>query len=275
MKNWIKEKNKSLLLLLHLHHYQFLACRLYGFVGGLTGTVSITTLTAISIDRYCVIIYPLNPHKMGSKKLRAIIMVGFVWIYSFLFAIMPALDIGLSKYTPEGFLTSCSFDYLDERTSARIFMFGFFIGAWMLPLTIIIYCYIQILRAVNSTQQIQSNRKRHRIEQKLAIVIINVIALWFLAWTPYSIVALLGITGYEQYVTPWASMIPAIFCKASACINPYLYSMTHPQFKKEILHFACSRIGGTATQYQSTTKTMSVRFVSRRLTRKISNPIDD
>lgn len=29
-------------------------CRFYGFIGGLTGTASIATLTAISIDRYNV-----------------------------------------------------------------------------------------------------------------------------------------------------------------------------------------------------------------------------
>lgn len=250
-----------------------IACRVYGFVGGLTGTVSITTLAAISLDRYCVIIYPLDPNKLGSKKVRAFIMIAFVWTYSFLFAIMPALDIGLSKYTPEGFLTSCSFDYLDNRTSARVFMFSFFVGAWMIPLAVIVYCYIQILRAVNSTQQIQSNRKHKRVEHKLAMVVVNVIALWFLAWTPYSIVALLGITGNEQYLTPWTSMIPAIFCKASACINPYLYSLTHPQFKKEILRFIYSRFGGTNSTFRvtSTSKTMSVRFVSRRIPQKSTN----
>lgn len=32
----------------------FIVCRIYGFVGGLTGTASIATLTAISIDRYNV-----------------------------------------------------------------------------------------------------------------------------------------------------------------------------------------------------------------------------
>lgn len=33
---------------------EFIVCRIYGFVGGLTGTASIATLTAISIDRYNV-----------------------------------------------------------------------------------------------------------------------------------------------------------------------------------------------------------------------------
>lgn len=247
------------------------ACRLYGFVGGLTGTVSITTLTAISLDRYFVIIYPLNPTKLGSKKCRAITMLCVVWSYSFIFAILPALNIGLSKYTPEGFLTSCGFDYLDRSVSARVFMFIFFIGAWLIPLSTIVYCYAQIMREVNAVGKIYSNRKRQNTERRLTIVIINVIVLWFLAWTPYSVVALIGIVGKHEYLTPWTSMIPAVFCKASACINPYLYSITHPQFKKEILRLLYMKFGiGHSMPLASTTKTLSVKFVSNRFTRRAS-----
>lgn len=57
--------------------------------------------------------------------------------------------------------------------------------------------------------------------------------LWFVAWTPYAIVALLGISGNEDKITPFGSMIPAVFCKASACIDPYVYSICHPRFRKE------------------------------------------
>lgn len=203
----------------------------------------------------------MNPSTLGSKKWRPLLMLAFVWLYSFAFALMPALNIGFSKYSPEGFLTTCSFDYLDDRVSARVFTFCFFIGAWLIPLTIIVYCYSQIWSEVSATGKIQSNRKRQRVEHKLAIVVVNVIMLWFIAWTPYSIVALFGITGKKEYLTPWTSMIPALFCKASACINPYLYSMTHPQFKKEVLRFFHSKFG---LARGSSTKTMSVRFVSGR-----------
>lgn len=238
----------------------------------MTGTVSITTLTAISLDRYYVIMYPLNPNILGSKKWRPIIMLAFVWLYSFGFAIMPALDIGFSKYTPEGFLTSCSFDYLDDHIPARIFMFLFFVGAWCIPLTIIVYCYTKIMREVNATgNAIKSSRSRTHVERKLMIVVVNVIVLWFLAWTPYSIVALLGIFGKNEYLTPWASMLPAVFCKASACLNPYLYSMTHPQFKKEIFRFFYTKFGVGHAPQVSTTKTLSVRFVSSKFTRRTSN----
>lgn len=107
----------------------------------------------------------------------------------------------------------------------------------------------------------------------LCLIFLQVIALWFIAWTPYSIVALCGILGKKEYLTPWSSMIPGLFCKVSACINPYLYSMTHPQFKKEILRFFYTKFGiGNSMHFTSkTTQTLSVRFVSTRITRRTSN----
>lgn len=210
--------------------------------------------------------YPLNPAILNGKRLRAIIMIIFVWHYSFLFSIIPALDIGLSRYTPEGFLTSCSFDYLDRNVSARVFMFVFFVSAWLVPLSIIVYCYVRILHAVSKSEvSMRTNRMRNQIEQKLISVVIKVIVLWFLAWTPYAIVALLGITGNERYVTPWTSMIPALFCKSAACINPYLYSMTHPQFRREILRYMYTRFGiGSPPQVTTSSYPMSVRYETYR-----------
>lgn len=205
---------------------------MYGFVGGLSGVVSITTLTAISIDRYHVVVYPLDPLR-STTRVRARIMVVIVWLYSLFFSIIPLLDIGFSKYVPEGFLTSCSFDYLDKTMKARIFMFIFFLFAWAVPFTIITYCYVYILQVVAAAKKIQSNRDKNKTELKLTAIVLAVIGLWFAAWTPYSIVALLGISGNEDKLSPLGSMIPAVFCKSAACIDPYVYAMTHPRFRME------------------------------------------
>ncbi|XP_055377260.1 opsin, ultraviolet-sensitive [Condylostylus longicornis] len=209
-----------------------LGCRIYGFLGGLTGCVSITTLTAISIDRYHVIVYPLEPLR-GTTKIRTRLILLFLWTYSLIFASIPALDIGLSQYVPEGFLTTCSFDYLSKKDDAKIFMFTFFIGAYILPFLIISYCYFYILKVVISANSIQSSKDKNKTEFKLTAIVSGIISLWFLAWTPYAVVALIGISGNEYYLTPLCSMVPAIFCKISACINPYVYAVTHPRFRLE------------------------------------------
>uniref|UniRef100_A0A336LAP2 CSON005853 protein n=1 Tax=Culicoides sonorensis TaxID=179676 RepID=A0A336LAP2_CULSO len=216
-----------------------LACRLYGFLGGLTGTASIATLTCISIDRYNVVVYPLNPLR-STTKMRSRIMIAGIWIYSLIFSVVPFLDIGYSKYVPEGFLTACSFEYLSPSKDAKIFMFTYFVFAWVVPLLLIVFCYFYILRVVVSGKKIQSSKEKNKTEVKLALVVIGVIGLWFLAWTPYAVVALLGISGNEIYLTPLGSMVPAVFCKISACINPYLYAVNHPRFRSELRRlFGC------------------------------------
>lgn len=183
-------------------------------------------------------------------------MVLFVWLYSLIFSIPPALNIGFSKYVPEGYLTSCSFDYLDKSLSGRVFIFVFFIFAWLLPVIIIMYCYSSILGAVVSAKGIQSNKDKNKTEIRLAAIILYVIGLWFLAWSPYAIVALLGISGNEDKITPLGSMIPAVFCKAAACFDPYVYAVTHSRFRMEFRRIFQKR--DYQTKYQTSFYTRGV-----------------
>lgn len=79
-----------------------------------------------------------------------------------------------------------------------------------------------------------SNARRREQEIKIAIIGIIVVSVWVLAWTPYAVIALLGITGNEDYISPHVSEIPALFCKTSSCINPFIYVISHPRFQREL-----------------------------------------
>lgn len=219
-------------------HY-ILGCAIYGFLGGLTGIVSIMTLSAIALDRYQVILHPL----VRKTKQRIYIQILFIWLYGGFFSILPLLDVGLNRYVPEGYLTSCSFDYLTKDTSSRIAIAILFTGAWVVPFCIITTSYAAIYKVILQVQkgQVNMDLSRHckeieirRTEMKVAIVVIGVVSLWFISWTPYAIVALLGVTGHENYLTPSSSMIPALFCKMASCIDPFIYAVTHPRFRTEL-----------------------------------------
>lgn len=192
-------------------------------------------------------------------------------MYAGLFAAIPALDIGYGRYVPEGYLTSCSFDYLTDELPPRYFIFTFFCAAWLAPFCTITYCYLNILKVVVCQRNVSTTGKDHRLssrhvkeqakrkaEVKLAILVIAVIALFFVSWTPYAIVALLGIFGKKELLSPTASMIPALFCKTAACINPFVYIITHPKFRKEIRNMICKdkskRYGGTMKSVGYTTE---------------------
>ena len=120
-------------------------CSVYGFVSGWSGTSSIMSLTAVALDRYLVISRPLDLAKKPTR-FRAYVTVLFIWIYSAVFASMPLFGFG--KFVPEGYLTSCSFDYLSDDVGTRIFILVFFIAAWLVPLSVIAYCYSAIISAV-------------------------------------------------------------------------------------------------------------------------------
>lgn len=66
---------------------------------------------------------------------------------------------------------------------------------------------------------------------KLAKVASGIIGLWVAAWTPYAVVALLGIFSKRHLITPLVSMVPALFCKTAACLDPFVYALSHPRFK--------------------------------------------
>ncbi|XP_061394943.1 opsin-2, partial [Musca vetustissima] len=217
-------------------------CRIYGFIGGLSGTASIGMLTFIALDRYSVVVNPLNPNRINYNTQFYALCIVFVWLYALTFSSMPMFDVGLSRYVPEGYFTTCSFDYLDTSTKARVFMFVFFICAWMVPLTVICYCYFHILKVVFTARDtLPSNKNKQKIEMRLAVVVLLVILLWFIAWTPYSIVAICGIFEQEQYLTPTRAGIPAIFCKTASCLNPFLYTISHKRFRQELLKLFCKR----------------------------------
>ncbi|CAG9769354.1 unnamed protein product [Ceutorhynchus assimilis] len=217
-----------------------IACRIYGFFGGLCGTASIGTLAAISFDRYFVVKYPL---KRFSRH-RIYFCLIFSWIYALCFSLIPLLDIGFGKYQYEGYLASCSFDYLSEKKAIRMFILIFFFAAFIVPLSIISFSYYKIVRVVGGRSRAVKDKRdsiRHvkeederKQELKLAIIVLIVIFLWLFSWTPYATVALLGISGNKHLITPLASMIPALFAKTTSAIDPFVYAMSHPKFREEL-----------------------------------------
>lgn len=202
------------------------------------------TLAAIALDRYYVIVYPLDPLRRTTRQ-RARICVIFVWLYGSIFAGLPLTGLGLNHYVPEGYLTSCSFDYLTPNYTNRMFIFIFFVAAWVIPFLIITFCYFGICRGVVKASGALSRHgqehEKRKTELRLAGVVIGIVGLWFVSWTPYSTVALLGILGHQKLISPLTSMLPALFCKTASCIDPYIYAVTHPRFRRELMKLFCWR----------------------------------
>ncbi|GFW03999.1 rhodopsin [Trichonephila clavipes] len=198
----------------------------------------------MSIERYMCITRPLDPSSRMTRN-RALIMAFSVWLYSAVFSFAPLF--GLNRYVPEGFLTSCSFDYLTDELSSKIFIVTFFVAAWCVPMIIICRCYVGIVLSVHQNQKnflhhTQNNisdrnvENQKRLEIKLAKISFALISMWTISWTPYAVVALQGLFSSRSMLTPFGSMVPALICKLASVLDPFIYGLSNRQFKEELVN---------------------------------------
>ena len=69
------------------------------------------------------------------------------------------------------------------------------------------------------------------LEKRIAKVALMNVLIWVLAWTPYAGVALTGVFGNKQAVTPLVSQIPSFLAKLASCLNPLVMMMSHPKYR--------------------------------------------
>ncbi|GAU94431.1 hypothetical protein RvY_06206 [Ramazzottius varieornatus] len=82
-----------------------------------------------------------------------------------------------------------------------------------------------LLESLQAPSSISSGNKRREQQVQSAKIILLVICGWALAWTPYTISSLLGVSGAHSYYTPLVCHLPAIFAKTSAAYNPISMAM--------------------------------------------------
>ena len=73
-------------------------------------------------------------------------------------------------------------------------------------------------RAIDNAPRVQDEKKLWRRTFLL-------ILLWLATWTPYAGVFLASVTGHARHVTPHVDMLPAVICKLSTAINPFIYGL--------------------------------------------------
>lgn len=110
----------------------------------------------------------------------------------------------------EGFLTTCTFDYMTEDASTRFFVGSIFVYSYVIPLAMLIFYYSKIVRSVGDHEKtlrdqakkmnvtsLRSNRDQNEksAEVRIAKVAIALATLFVFAWTPYAFVALTAAFG--------------------------------------------------------------------------------
>nr|QWV42629.1 ultraviolet sensitive opsin [Anaspis rufa] len=242
----------------------FFGCQIFAFIGSLSGIGAGMTNAFIAYDRYTTITRPFDGKLTRTKAL--FIIIG-IWVYTIPWAVLPLLEVW-GKFAPEGFLTACSFDYLTNTFDNHMFVAVIFFCSYVIPMTMIIYFYSQIVSKVFShekalreqakkmnVESLRSNQSKtnQSAELRIAKAAITICFLFVASWTPYAVLALIGAFGDQSLLTPGVTMIPACACKFVACLDPYVYAISHPRYRIELQ----KRLPWLAIKEEEVTETQS------------------
>uniref|UniRef100_A0A182QP70 G-protein coupled receptors family 1 profile domain-containing protein n=1 Tax=Anopheles farauti TaxID=69004 RepID=A0A182QP70_9DIPT len=229
-----------------------LMCDLYAFFGSLFGCCSIWTMTMIALDRYNVIVKGLSGKPLTNTG--AILRILVCWLIGVFWGILPMF--GWNRYVPEGNMTACGTDYLTDDWFHKSYILVYSVFVYYIPLFTIIYAYVFIIKAVSAHEKnMREQAKRMNIqslrsgddgksaEMKLAKIALVTISLWFMAWTPYTVINYTGVFKTAN-ISPLATIWGSVFAKANAVYNPIVYGISHPKYRAALLRrfpsLACS-----------------------------------
>lgn len=194
-------------------------------------------------------------------------MVTISWTNSLVWSIPPLF--GWNRYILEGLGTTCSFDYLTRSTADKSLVMLMFVCGFCVPLLVICVCYGYIYGVVHRHERMfrrMSTRMRTRVilggkeakqrtELKTARTVLLAVLLYCMSWLPYATIALYGLFSVHPALTPLVTALPGVFAKMSTIYNPFLYTFSHPRFRKKVKFLLFNIISKQASKGEMTLKT--------------------
>ncbi|XP_044280025.1 kappa-type opioid receptor isoform X2 [Varanus komodoensis] len=193
---------------------------------------SIFTLTMMSVDRYIAVCHPVKALDFRTP-LKAKVINICIWLLSSSVGIS-AIVLGGTKVR-EG-STECSLQFPDDDyvwwdTFMKICVFVF---AFIIPVLIIVVCYTLMILRLKSVRLLSGSREKDRNLRRITRLVLVVVAVFIICWTPIHIFVLVEALGDVSHST--AAISSYYFCIAlgytNSSLNPILYAFLDENFKR-------------------------------------------
>ncbi|XP_071145218.1 opsin-VA-like [Mytilus edulis] len=222
----------------------FSVCIFQGFVMYFGSISSMYILTAISVNRYIVIVIKRTLSQKKVKYMQSILALVFCYIFGLFWSGIPFS--GWTRYEYEAIGTTCSVAFNSADYLILSYNISIFIFCYLLPVLTMIYCYINIVRMIRRTKpQLLRNQKVMKrwvtMEKRLVRTILLMICAFLISWTPYAVVAFWRAFGLGD-LPVIASGIPAISSKMSSALNPFIYTFNNKEFKSALFELIPCRL---------------------------------
>uniref|UniRef100_A0A8C8SXD0 C-X-C chemokine receptor type 3 n=1 Tax=Pelusios castaneus TaxID=367368 RepID=A0A8C8SXD0_9SAUR len=219
-------------------------CKVVGSIFKINFYSSIFFLVCISFDRYLSIVHAVHMYKRSKSRLMVASCL-VVWAVCILLTMPDFLYLEVKQdHRLNMTLCSHSFEVSTSRRWKTALRVAYHILGFFLPLAGMSYCYICIAHTLLRSQGFHKH--------KAIRVILMVVGVFFLCWTPYHLALLantlidtqvLGRNCERESRLDIALSITASLGYLHCCLNPMLYAFIGSKFRTKFLqllgHVGC------------------------------------
>ncbi|XP_047455312.1 probable C-C chemokine receptor type 3 isoform X2 [Mugil cephalus] len=200
-------------------------CHMSGFFS------SIFFMVVMTLDRYMVI---MHAHRFSPYRTMrtATILTVFVWIVSICVS-MPSFVF--TKLTNQSNSLACNFTPENDAWNTYKVLSTNILGL-LVPLLVMVVCYSRIIPTLVNMRTV----KRHRVVK----LIISIVAIFFLFWTPYNItIFLLFLRSMDKIENGCtidknlrlSTVVTEAIAYSHCCLNPIIYAFVGQKFMRRAL----------------------------------------
>ncbi|KAM3867655.1 KISS1 receptor b [Diretmus argenteus] len=218
-------------------------CRLVNYLQQVTAQATCITLSAMSVDRCYVTVYPLQSLRHRTPRMALAVSMS-IWIGSLLLSIPVALYQRLETGYWFGPQTYCS-EAFPSAHLQKAFIIYSFLAVYLLPLLTITACYAFMLKRIgqpsvqptDSTYQGQAHAKRAAaVRARVSRMVVVMVALFLISWGPIQVCILLQAFGLRSYVLYKLKIWGHCMSYSNSSVNPLVYAFMGNNFRKAFKH---------------------------------------
>ncbi|XP_068173298.1 gastrin-releasing peptide receptor [Antennarius striatus] len=237
-------------------------CKVIPFVQLTSVGASVFTLTALSADRYRVIVKPLDIQRANTTT-NIVLRAALIWVFSLVLAIPEAIFSDLHSFnissTNETFVTCAPYPHTGDL-HPMIHSMASFLIFYIIPLLVISVYYIFIAQSLMksaSDMPVERNmhaRKQIESRKRLAKTVLVFVGLFAICWLPSHVIYLYRSYHYSQVDTSLVhlvcSVIARILAFTNSCLNPFALYLLSKNFQRHFQQqfFCCCLIQKQSSQ---------------------------
>lgn len=217
---------------------------------------SIFLLVIISVDRCVSVMFPVWAQNQRTIQ-KASVVVVLAWLLAIGLSIPSMIFRDVRSHLGRNI---CFNNYSQYQDSHKTVAVSRFIAGFIVPFTIIIFCYSVIIVRLRNNKMTKSS-KPFRVMTAL-------IAAFFICWLPYHVFILLELKHqyYDHSILATGLKICTSLAAANSFLNPVLYVFMGNDFKQKFKSCLLSRMenamgeeGRTISRYLSRSSSMDGR----------------